>query len=242
MSRSSFPGSIDSFKELFDLPANLIQDANEYTSLKALSVLDNNQQNRLNALAAELQDYILTPETMNKVTDSMVALETFFANNVDGYIANKQKLWDTYVNNFNYQGIWDSTKKYGKQNLVSYNGDLYLVIADTVASKTATPDVTTTSYRKIAWKGDKGDIGLSSYYKGVWNGGAAYSIGDAVSIKLGDSWNPVDMVFICKVANTNQKPDLATTSDYWYPYNPLMVGKTIPQNLSTSTHFIEVLS
>lgn len=239
MSRSEFPDKVDNFVELFDLPANLYADANEYTKLKAMPVLDNNQQNRVKALAAELHDYIITPETMNKVTDCMVALETFFNNNVRGYIANKQKEWDTYINNFNHQGIWDSTKKYGKQNLVSYNGDLYLVIKNVVADKNHVPSNTPDCYRKIAYKGDKGDIGLNAYYKGVWNGSIQYGIGDAVSIKLGDSWNPVDMVFISKTVNTGKKPDVST--DDWFPYNPLMVGVTKPANLHPSTHFIQVL-
>ncbi|MFT9003204.1 MAG: hypothetical protein ABF991_00685 [Liquorilactobacillus hordei] len=240
MSRSTFPNNVDTFTELSDLPANKIQDANEFVQLKGLSSLDNNQQNRLNALAAELQDNIITPETMNKITDSMVALETFFLNNVDGYIEAKQQLWATYVNNFNLVGVWDSTKKYGKQNLVSYNGDLYLVLQDVVASKNDAPDVSS-SYHKVAYKGDKGDIGLNAIYKGVWSGSTSYAIGDAVSIKVGDSWNPVDMVFICKVANSNQKPDLDAAGNYWFPYTQIVVGKTQPSNLSPSTAFIQVL-
>ncbi len=241
MSRSEFPEKVDSFQELFDLPADKVNAANELTTLKMKSVLDNNEQNRVKALTAELQDYIISPEVWNKLTDCMVALETFFDENIRGYILDKQKEWDTYVNDFSYVGVWSSTGKYKRQNLIGYQGNLWLVIKDVTADTAHTPDKDLDHYRQCAWKGEKGDIGLNAIFKGYWDGSTAYKIGDAVTIRLGDDWQPTDMVFICQKDNTGQKPDLATTSDYWFPYNPLMVGTTMPTTLHSSTHFLQLL-
>lgn len=241
MSRSEFPTKVDSFPELFDLPADKVNAANELTVLKMKSVLDNNEQNRIKALTAELQDYTITPEVWNKLADCMVALETFFNKNVDGYIIKKQKEWDTYVNAFNFVGQWSATGKYLKQNLISYLGNLWLVVANVTADSTHTPNKDATHYRQVAWKGDKGDIGLNAILKGIWDGSVDYKVGDAVTIRLGDAWQPTDMVFICQKNNKGQKPDLATTSDYWFPYNPLMVGTEMPKTLHTSTHFLQLL-
>lgn len=238
MSRSEFPNKIDTFTELFDLPADKVNAAMELNALKQKAVLDNNEQNRISALSAELQDYIITPETMNKLTDCLVALETFFTQEVKGYIDGKQKEWDQYVKDFNFVGVWDNSSKYRRQNLVSYEGNLYLVLKDVVADKNNTP-ANSDCYWQVAFKGDKGDIGLNAIYRGVWDGNRNYEIGDAVSIKLGEPWNPLDIVYIAKTANKGKKPDIETGD--WFPYTQIIVGGQKPANLHPSIHFLEVI-
>ena len=95
MSRSTFPQKIDSFTELFDLPADKVAAALELQKLKQKTTLNNDEQNKISALSAQLQDYMITPETMNKLQDAIVEIETFFDGNVRQYIPSKQKEWDT---------------------------------------------------------------------------------------------------------------------------------------------------
>lgn len=224
MSRSSFPNKIDQFSEKFDLPANKVADALEMQQLKSKTILDNNEQNRLSALQAELQDYTITPETMNKLQDAIVEIETFFDGNVRQYILSKQKEWDTYVDDFSFIGNWDSSKKYKRQNIVSYDGNLWLCIKDVVSSAGDTPYKLPDNWRQVAFKGDKGDVGLNTIFKGEWNGSTNYKAGDAVSVRVGAPWKPVDMVFIAKKDNQGRKPTVGVTSDYWFPYHNLMYG------------------
>lgn len=224
MSRSSFPNKIDQFSEKFDLPANKVADALEMQHLKSKTILDNNEQNRLSALQAELQDYTITPETMNKLQDAIVEIETFFDGNVRQYILSKQKEWDTYVDDFSFIGNWDSSKKYKRQNIVSYDGNLWLCIKDVVSSAGDTPYKLPDNWRQVAFKGDKGDVGLNTIFKGEWNGSTNYKAGDAVSVRVGAPWKPVDMVFIAKKDNQGRKPTVGVTSDYWFPYHNLMYG------------------
>ena len=91
MSRSTFPQKIDVFRELFDLPANQVANALELQRLKQKTTLTNDEQNQISALSAQLQDYMITPETMNKLQDAIVEIETFFDGNVRKYILEKQK-------------------------------------------------------------------------------------------------------------------------------------------------------
>lgn len=224
MSRSSFPNKIDQFSEKFDLPANKVADALEMQQLKSKTILDNNEQNRLSALQAELQDYTITPETMNKLQDAIVEIETFFDGNVRQYILSKQKEWDTYVDDFSFIGNWDSSKKYKRQNIVSYDGNLWLCIKDVVSSAGDTPYKLPDNWRQVAFKGDKGDVGLNTIFKGEWNGSTNYKAGDAASVRVGAPWKPVDMVFIAKKDNQGRKPTVGVTSDYWFPYHNLMYG------------------
>lgn len=245
MSRSTFPDKIDSFRELFDLPADKIKDALELQQLKQKTILTNDEQNRILALASQLQDYMITPESMNKLQDAITELETFFDKNVRQYVNEKQKEWDTYVNDFNFVGTWSPTAKYAKQNLLYYQGNLWLVIKDVVADSQHTPDKDDTHYRQIAWKGDKGDIGLNAQYKGEWNGTTAYKAGDAVSVRLGEPWKPIEMVFIATKDNTGQKPTISASSDNWFPYSNTMVGTYdfIGTNtpIHPSIHYVHVL-
>lgn len=224
MSRSTFPQKVDTFTDAYDLPANLVPAAQELQALKAKTILNNNDQNRISALTAQLQDFMIDPERINRLQDAIHELETFFDGNVRQYILGKQKEWDMYIDDFTYKDVWSSTAKYKRQNIITYNGNLYLVIADVVADASHTPDKDPAHYRQCAYKGDKGDIGLTTIYKGVWNGTTAYKVGDAVSVKLGEPWNPTDIIFVAKKDNQGQMPNLNAYSDTWYPYHNLMIG------------------
>lgn len=230
MSRSDFPKKVDTFPELFDLPHDKVKEALELTQLKQKPTLDNNEQNRIKALTVGLKDYLITPEFMNKLADCIVELETFFDQNVRGYIQKKQVEWDTYVNDFRFVGVWDAKKKYKRQNMITFKGDLYLVLKDVVADVKNTPDKTD-SYWKCSFKGDKGDIGLNAFYKGVWSGSVDYKIGDAVSLE--------GIVYIANTANKGKNPSVA--EDDWFPYQQTLIGKAKPKNLPKSIHFIHVL-
>lgn len=230
MSRSVFPNGIDTFTELFDLPANLVTSADELVRLKGKSILDNNEQNRIKALEAQLQDYMITPESFNKLTDSLTALETFFDQSVRGYIKRKQDEWDTYVNNFGYIGEWSNQSKYKKQNLVSFRGHLWLVLKDVVADNSHTPDITPEYYRQVAFKGDKGDIGLNATFKGNWSGSTNYVVGDAVFKD--------DVVFISRTNNTGKEPN--QNPNDWFPYSlQIMMGTSKPRYLHPLIHYLE---
>lgn len=224
MSRSQFPQRIDSFTELFDLPADKVNAAIQLQTLKQKTILNNDEQNRITALTAQLQDYMITPETMNKLQDCIVALETFFDSNVRQYILSKQQEWDQYVNDFTYKGAWSNQAKYKRQNIIIYQGNLYIVVKDVVADNAHTPNRDTDHYRQASEKGDKGDIGLNATFRGEWNGSTAYHAGDAVSVRVDVPWKPVDMVFIAKRDNQGQKPTVGAASDYWFPYHNVMVG------------------
>lgn len=244
MSRSTFPQKIDSFIELFDLPADKVNSAIELQQLKKKPLLTNDEQNRITALAAQLQNYMITPEVMNKLQDAIVEIETFFDGNVREYILSKQQEWDQYVNDFTYVGDWDPKSKYRRQNLFRYEGNLFICLKDVVADINNKPTKDEEHYRQVAFKGEKGDIGLNAFYKGAWSGTANYKVGDAVSIKLGKPWNPVDMVFIAKQDNVGQMPSIDTLSDYWFPYRDLLVGtfdyekNNVP--IHSDIHYIQI--
>lgn len=231
VSRSVFPNGIDTFPELFDLPSDKVNDANRLTVLKGKASLDTNEQNEIKALTAKLQDYMITPEQWNRITDCMTALETFFDRNVRGYILQKQEEWRHYVDSFRFVGNWTNQTKYSFQNLVNYRGHLFLVLKDVVADNNHTPDLTPDTYRQVAFKGDKGDVGLNATFKGDWNGSTTYHLGDAV-FKDG-------IVFVAKNDSTGKEPNINSAN--WFPYpQSIIVGNSKPQNLHPAISYLEV--
>ncbi|MCY9056048.1 hypothetical protein MOE90_20600 [Bacillus spizizenii] len=214
--RSTFPEQVDSFVELYDLPPNLVSQAKRYQELKMKPTLTSTEQNELNGLTTQLKDFIISPEVWNKFADALVNTQTFFTQEVAGYIEAKQAVWDTYVKSFKYVEVYNSAHAYKFQNMVkNSNGDLYLAIKDVPAGTS----LTNTSYwQKISTKGDKGDVGLNAYYKGDYSDTATYAIGDAVSYG--------GYLYYCKAATT--AGTAPPNGSYWFLWDRHIVSKTEP--------------
>lgn len=236
MTRSVFPNGVDVFNELFDLPFEKVVDANRLTELKGKSVLTNDEQTEMLALTNSLKDYLITPETFNKFQDTLVAVEQFFYDNVQGFIEDKQVIWGTYINSFRYIGTWTSGVSYKFQNMVTDSlGNLYICKEDHIASVTPSSDAV--KWQQASAKGAKGDTGLNALYKGEWVSTTAYAIGDVVRFGRTVSNDGVDYISI--KAGTGQSPATATT--YWAIYNKLFVGTERPTGVGEGLHFIKVV-
>ncbi|MDY7043700.1 hypothetical protein RVS70_05725 [Virgibacillus sp. M23] len=227
LSRSTFPTEVDSFVELFDLPPSLVASAKRYQELKIKPTLNASEQSELNSLTSQLGNYIITPETWNKFADSLVNVETFFLEEVDEYIDDKQKEWAKYVNDFHYVGVYNDLSTYMFQNQVKFNGDLYLCIKSTSVGI----DPTNEEYwQKISTKGDKGDVGLNAFLRGEYNDTRSYVIGDAITYE--------GNIFYCiKDTTAGINP---TNSEYWFMYDRTIVSPTVPSTTQQGLTWIEV--
>lgn len=235
MSRSAFPNGVDEFVELFDLPFDKVQDAKRLTELKMQAQLNGDEENELMSLTSGLEEYMITPETMNKLTDAIVEVETFFYKNVTGHIEQKQEEWKSYVNQFKFHGTWREGVSYKEQNLViNKDGDLYFCRVNHVSTKNDMPTDGGTVWTKLSSKGEKGDIGLNAMYKGQWDASKAYKMGDTVSTSPN---NESHMIFIAKKDNTGKKPHESV--DEWMLYQGTYVGKTKPANAPAGMHFFK---
>lgn len=237
MSRSSFPESVDTFQELFDLPYDKIQNAKRLTELKMKQSLTNDEQNELLNLTSVLQDYMITPETMNKFSDALTAVEKFFYSNVQGFINSKQQIWDSYIKQFKFVGKWTAGKAYKFQNMVTdENGDLQICLSDHTSTSSNNPLSNQTIWQKSSSKGDTGAIGLNATYKGDWNESTSYSLGDAVY--YGRSGSNLPLVFIAMKSNAGKNP--SSNADTWQLYTQLYVGTNEHPGASVGLHFIQV--
>ena len=238
-SRSSFPQSVDQFTELFDLPYNKMQAATQLNDLRSRETLTNAEQEQVISLTTQLNEYLLTPERLNKLYDGLFNLETFFLGEVDGYIKTKQALWDTYVNAFKSQGDWVAGKAYKFQNLVTnVRGDLYLCKVNHTSTTANQPSEVgdTTQWSKIGSRGLQGIPGVTGLFKGGWNIATNYLQNDSVySVDTGESGG---VLYIAKRANVGKNP--TTSPDDWFLVTTHFVGSSEPVGAATGTHFIRV--
>lgn len=236
MTRSRFPEELDRWPELFDLPYNKFVAAERLTTLKMKPTLTNDEQNEVVILTAELKDYLITPETMNLLTDSMTAIQEFFRDNVQGWLENKQEIWDTYIRNFKLVGVWTSATPYKFQNMVTFNGDLYLSKADHLSATSNKPVIGgNATWQQISNKGDKGDVGLTGILRGEWNRATSYVVGDAVSFGRELHYTPI--VYIALKNNVGKSP--GTNTGDWMLYDKVYAGATLPSGYGAGMHFIK---
>lgn len=123
--RSTFPQSIDTFLEHYDIQAHERASVLRYQALKTKATLTSSEQTELAELTALLRNKLFSPEDFNKLQDCITNLETFFRDNVEGYIATKQGELDVSI--VNAKNSIDSTKdnaliliEQKKANIIEY--------------------------------------------------------------------------------------------------------------------------
>lgn len=240
MSRSVFPEGVDQFTELFDLPYEKVAAAERLTKLKLQGKLSNDEQNEIMVLSAELKDYLITPETWNKFQDALQAVQLFFNQNVQGWLEDKQKVWDSYIRNFVLVGTWKEGTSYKFQNMVmGQDGNLYLAKLDHIAKAANKPVIgSNATWQQISNKGEKGDVGLTGILRGEWNATTNYKIGDAVNVGRHLHYTPV--VYMAIKDNVGKAPN--ENHNEWMLYDKVYAGDKLPTGYGVGMHFIQFTS
>ena len=174
---SSFPDSVDTFLEVYELPNAQRDNVARFQQLKLQSSLSSAEQMELNDLTIILQHYIISPTTWNKFCDALIATQQFFLNSVEPYIESKKAELDAEVNNLRYRGEWDSAEQYYEKNIVTRDGEGYIAKEDNKNK----PLNNTTYWGKISSKGEEGAPSLNINYKGEYSNSEPYELGDAVT-------------------------------------------------------------
>ena len=240
--RSKFPEEIDTHIELFDLPSNKVKQAERLTQLKMKSTeaLSHEEEQELKSLTNELKEYMITPETWNKFGEALENTQRFFRDNVQGFIEEKQEEWAQYVDDFNYVGDWELGKEYKFQNLIRNpeNGDLYMALKDHIADNTNRPLTNSTEFWvRSSRKGDKGDPGINSTFKGTWNSETSYSISDSVYFYVDKGYDGI--LYIAR-EDTNAGESPETHPNKWFLWKPIIVGTEKPNGLLKGVHLIQL--
>ena len=240
--RSSFPGKEDKFRISFDLSHNQLQNARKLNELRTQKEpLTPSQEQEILSLTSELRDNIISSEDINLLYDGVYRLQRFFNHEVHGYILERQAEWDTYVDDFNYQGRWEPNKEYLPQNMVTLpSGSLYISRVKHTSSQANQPSQwgSTDIWGLIGTKGDKGDPGLNLAYKGTWASNINYKTGDAVThINMGVEGG---LIYYAKRDNVGKAPH--ESAEDWALYTQIWTHRDEPVSPQEGTHFIQVLT
>ena len=233
--RSTFPNSIDQFKELFDLPPSQLANAQRYQKLKTKTTpLTPNEQAELNNLTQILQDYLITPEKWNFFQDCLYNMENFLLNETviftdnlknetRAYIDQKKAEFQATIDKFTDKGEYNPTTTYYKNNFVTYRGQTYICTVDDTIN---IPPTNTSNWRLVAAKGERGEQGLPGLnlvYMGTYDPNKHYTVGNAV--EYGGS------VYYATQNNIGETPQSNGTSwTIFMPRASILISPTIPSS------------
>ncbi|MFB5759118.1 hypothetical protein [Paenibacillus medicaginis] len=94
---STFPASIDSFARHFELSASDIVNVARFQELKLKQNRTPTEETELGNLTVQLRDKLISADDYNKFQDALVNMELFIRDNVEGYIEDKQALFDEHL-------------------------------------------------------------------------------------------------------------------------------------------------
>ena len=115
---TNFPESIDTFVQMLDIVAS---DATNLTAYQAAMEEGNVvQANAALSNIANGAQKLLTADKINKIFDSIEALERFLASDIVPYVTQLQSSWQTEIDKFIYKGTYSSSTSYVINNIVTY--------------------------------------------------------------------------------------------------------------------------
>lgn len=182
--RSTFPTTIDSFLEHYDISSTDVINVLRFQELKLKTSLISEEQTELTNLTTTLRDKIFTPEDFNKLQDCITNMETFLRDNVEGYIVAKQTEFNNKIAQFTVKGEYNPTVQYVERNIVTYQGEGYICKLDSLGN---TPVLVSDYWDIIAKQGIQGERGIDGkpglglINKHGYDSLTPYIVGDAVT-------------------------------------------------------------
>lgn len=207
--RSTFPTSIDAFIQNTEISASDRPLLARYQELKLKINRTPSEDDELALLTEQLRTKLMTSEDYNHMKDAISNTQTFFRDNVDGYIQTKQTEFQAEVDKFTDKGEYNPNVRYYKRNTVSLNGESYINQKES-QGVAPNPDMNTLTWAKIAQKGDKGDRGASGTglrFVGTWSQTTPYIVNDAV--QFGGN------IYACLKDGIGNAPRVDIDTEYW---------------------------
>lgn len=201
---TSFPDSNDIFMQSLNITAMDAPLVKQY-----FTAVQNSDFVTAQAVFAQIpqgSQKILTAQGLNKFNQALMALERFYGTDIETYINSKQVEWESIIENFSYQGIYNPTEQYQLNNYVSYtlSGVTNLYIATSQPPIGSVPS-NTLYWRVLSINGARGLSGVGMSFIGDWVSTNTYSLNDCV--------NYDDALWGCIQGNVNQTP--YEGSPYW---------------------------
>jgi len=157
-----------------------------YYTLKNKLYTTDAEKTEMTQLAVNLQEYLPTSDTWNKLCASIRGMQMFMRDGIVIFVEEKQAEINKIISNYSEKGDWNGVTSYSIGNFVRHGQFLFLSKVDNNLNHEPNNEVSTDTYwMRFMIKGDKGDPSLNiSIKKGVDGSGnfdntIEYNTGDA---------------------------------------------------------------
>lgn len=199
---TNFPEAVDVFVQMLDIVASDSTNLAEYQSaMEAGNVV---QAHEALANITNGTQKLLTAEKINKIFNSVEALERFLASDIVPYITQLQTNWQAEINKFIYRGNYSSSTSYVVNNVVSYTVGTYKYLYICIKNAKGKVPTNTTYWQQLTIVGLRGISGEAMSFLYEWNSITEYVAQDCVSYN-GKLWG-------CLQTNTNSEPSSTNTN------------------------------
>lgn len=189
---SDFPLKVSTMNRVQDVTLSAKPYVDLYNQYYSQGDFDN--ANKVINDHPELLTMMLNMNLINQIIDEIKATQRTFKDDVESYILTVVKI----------KGAFSSSIKYTKYNMVYYNGQPYMNIADD--TPIGTLPTNTNYWYALAIKGDQGESGLGLTPRGTWSEYTQYYQNDLVSYN--------NALWAAKEDNIGYFPN--DTSKVWY--------------------------
>ena len=177
---TQFPENIDQFLTFLNIVATDGPLIVQYQ--QAMEAGNTTLANQILAQIPQGTQKIITANSLNTLSQAMLAVERFYKTDIEPYVQNLQQSWLTTINQFSYKGVWSSGTTYVANNLVSYTtSGLDLVFIALSDVPTGTVPTNQTYWRLLTIQGQTGSSGTGLSYRQEWDNSTSYSTNDAVT-------------------------------------------------------------
>lgn len=200
---TTFPEAVDTFVQMLDIVASDATNLSEYqAAMEGGNII---QANAALANMANGTQKILTADKINKIFNSVEALERFLASDIVPYVAQLQANWQSEISKFLYRGNYNNSTSYVVNNIVSYTVGAYKYLYICIKNSRGYVPTNTTYWMQFTVVGIQGISGEEMSFLYDWNNTTSYVAQDCVSHN-GKLWG-------CVTANTNSEP--TPTNNNW---------------------------
>lgn len=203
----SFPDAIDNLWMVKDIDSPEIKAKID----TYLNLAKNDMQSAKDYLLQnqELKDYMTNADFINRIVQSVIAMQRFYMSDFKEYIATAIK----------YVGEWQPNTQYDVLEVVEFESLLYMSISNEININSLPIDEN--FYIKITIKGDKGDPGLNLSPRGYWDAQLPYYQYNLVVHN--------NILYYASVDNVGQEP--YEGSQYWVGVLMLVDGTTTQKGI-----------
>ena len=200
---TNFPESVDTFVQMLNIVSSDYATLSEYQS-----AMEEGNVVKANTALSNMVDgvrKILTADKINKVFDSIEALQRFLSTDIVPYVTQLQSNWQTEIDKFSYIGYYSSSRTYYKNNIVSYTSGAHTYLYICIKQAKGIVPTNTTYWNQFTVVGAQGQTGDAMAFLYEWNNATQYTPQDCVSHN-GKLWG-------CVTANQNSEP--STSNNKW---------------------------